>query len=174
MSRACIANLRCASRGAEARLGAVHPELQGYISSVLRTSPPSTRTTAYPTRPPGRTRFDRLFHIGRTSTFLCVDALKAAVTEAKRGRDTDLYVSAIEALQQVAPDDPAAKIDKAWVESTRRSNKDETKRLEAELRGYKHNLVKESIRVSPGWGSPPALTIPGREWTLTWGVLDWQ
>lgn len=41
-------------------------------------------------------------------------------------------------------------MDKAWIESTRKSNKDETKRLEAELRGYKHNLVKESIRVSPG------------------------
>lgn len=153
MSRACIADLTCASRGAEARLGAVHPELQGYIASVLRTSPDSSRPCELlltQRSPPGRTRFDRLFHIGRTSTFLCVDALKAAVTEAKRGRDSDLYVSAIETLQQVAPDDPAAKLDKAWIESTRKSNKDETKRLEAELRGYKHNLVKESIRVSPG------------------------
>lgn len=81
---------------------------------------------------------------------MCVDALKAAVAEAKRGEDIDIYVSAIEALRQVAPDDPEAKVDRPWIESTDRSKKEETKRLEAELRGYKHNLVKESIRVSPG------------------------
>lgn len=126
-----------------------------------------------PNLPSGRTRFDRLFHIGRTSTFLCVDALKAAVTEAKSGKDVDLYIDAIEALRQVAQDDPVAKFDKAWVESTKRSNKDETKRLEAELRGYKNNLVKESIRVSPGYGSL-APTYHLREQALTWGVLDWK
>lgn len=114
-------------------------------------SSPSMRTTVLTiTHSSGRTRFDRLFHIGRTSTFLCVDALKAAVAEAKRGEDIDIYVSAIEALRQVAPDDPEAKVDRPWIESTDRSKKEETKRLEAELRGYKHNLVKESIRVSPG------------------------
>jgi len=34
-----------------------------------------------------------------------------------------------------------------WVEGKKRENKREVERLENELKGYKNNLIKESIRV---------------------------
>jgi COP9 signalosome complex subunit 1 len=95
----------------------------------------------------GRTRFERLFFIGQHSVSLCVDALKAAVLEAKRGRDTDRYRLAQEMLVAVAPHEPEAIFDKEWMDRTVRENNIQTKRLEDELKGYKNNLIKESIRV---------------------------
>lgn len=95
----------------------------------------------------GRTRFDRLLLIGQCSVPLCVDALKAAVAEAKRGKDIQRYRDAFECIRVAAPDEPEAKWDEAWVTATGKANKAETHRLETELKGYKNNLVKESIRV---------------------------
>jgi COP9 signalosome complex subunit 1 len=47
----------------------------------------------------------------------------------------------------VAPDDPDARLDMNWMETTAKQVKAETDRLEFELKGYKNNLIKESIRV---------------------------
>lgn len=95
----------------------------------------------------GRTRFDRLLLIGQCSVPLCVDALKLAVAEAKRGKDTQRYRDAWECIRIVAPQEPEAAFDEAWVATTEKSNKAEQYRLEAELKGYKNNLIKESIRI---------------------------
>ncbi|KAL2139600.1 hypothetical protein VTI28DRAFT_4941 [Corynascus sepedonium] len=95
----------------------------------------------------GRTRFDRLFLIGRSSVPLCVDALKAAIAEAKRGKDTHRYREAVECLRVAAPSEPEATYDQAWLEAQEAANKVETNRLLAELKGYKNNLIKESIRM---------------------------
>jgi len=97
--------------------------------------------------PPGRTRFDRLYFIARSSVVLCIEALKAAIAEAKSGKDTHRYREAWECIRIAAPNEPEAQFDKIWVETTDMTNKAETHRLEAELKGYKNNLVKESIRV---------------------------
>lgn len=80
---------------------------------------------------------------------LCVDALKAAVNEARKGRDTEAYREAVELLHLVAPHEPEAALDTTWIANTNRTNKAEAARLEAELKGYKNNLIKESIRVRP-------------------------
>jgi COP9 signalosome complex subunit 1 len=86
--------------------------------------------------------------IGRTSTRLCVDALKAAVAEAKKGKDIDRYTKAVEHLYSISPTEQESVLEGAWVERIQQANKAETQRLEAELKGYKNNLIKESIRVS--------------------------
>lgn len=95
----------------------------------------------------GRTRFDRLFLIGRCSVPLCVDALKAAIAEAKRGRDPQRYREAVECLRIAAPSEPEAIFDQAWLDNVETSNRVETHRLTAELKGYKNNLIKESVRM---------------------------
>lgn len=79
---------------------------------------------------------------------LCVDALKAAVAEAKRGRDTQRYREAVECLRIASPSEPEATLDQEWLDSQEAANKAETNRLLTELKGYKNNLIKESIRVS--------------------------
>lgn len=95
----------------------------------------------------GRTRYDRLFLIGISSTHLCHEALKAAVSEAKRGKDVGRYENAVAALHEIAPDSPEAKLDTAWMDRVNKMVKTETDKLEQELKGYKNNLIKESIRV---------------------------
>jgi COP9 signalosome complex subunit 1 len=76
-----------------------------------------------------------------------VEALKAAVAEAKSGKDIGRYHAAVEALHEVSPGDPDASPDVTWLAKMTRQVKTETDRLEAELKGYKNNLIKESIRV---------------------------
>jgi COP9 signalosome complex subunit 1 len=80
---------------------------------------------------------------------LCIDALKAAIKEAKGGKDVRRYKEAWDAIRIAAPNDPDAVRDEEWIDRTTRANKTETARLETELKGYKNNLIKESIRVRP-------------------------
>ncbi len=96
----------------------------------------------------GKTRLDRLLLIGSSSTYLYLEALKAAIAEAKQGKDVGRYASAVEVLRQIAPEDPDATADLAWIDKTTKQVKMETDRLEQELKGYKNNLIKESIRVN--------------------------
>lgn len=96
----------------------------------------------------GRTRLDRLLAIARTSTVLCVDALKLAINEVvSEGRDVQLYRDACELLRLLGPDEPEAKYNGAWVSETEKANRSDSHHLEAELKKYKNNLVKESIRM---------------------------
>lgn len=95
----------------------------------------------------GRTRLERLILIGVSSTYLGVEALKIATIEAKNGRDIKRYLEAQSHLEVIGPQEREAVRDQAWIESTDRQNQAETARLEGELKGYKNNLIKESIRV---------------------------
>lgn len=95
----------------------------------------------------GRTRFDRLHLIGTCSSYLSTEALKAAIAEAKSSKDVLRYERAVAALAEVAPKEGEAIPDTEWVDRTNKIVKAETDRLEHELKGYKNNLIKESIRV---------------------------
>lgn len=59
----------------------------------------------------------------------------------------ELYQAVTKALYQIVPDDPDATLDAAWIAKTQMEVNKETARLEAELKGYRNNLIKESIRV---------------------------
>ncbi|KAL1963827.1 hypothetical protein VTN77DRAFT_7758 [Rasamsonia byssochlamydoides] len=119
----------------------------GRRSYVKVDDPPKFDLDSYIANYTGRTRFDRLFLIGTCSTYLSTEALKAAVTEAKSGKDVGRYQKAVQALAEVAPNEPEAVLDTDWVERTQKLVRAETDRLEHELRGYKNNLIKESIRM---------------------------
>ena len=95
----------------------------------------------------GRTRFDRLLLIGTSSSYLYLEALKAAIAEAKQGSDVGRYESAVSSLREISPNDPDAMLDVAWVGTTKAQVKRNTDTLELELKTYKNNLIKESIRV---------------------------
>ncbi|KAI1082184.1 26S proteasome subunit RPN7-domain-containing protein [Whalleya microplaca] len=118
-----------------------------YQGSIIVRDAPKLDLDLYVANYRGRTRFERLFLIGQCSVPLCLDALKAAVAEAKNGKDVQQYRDAWECIRIVAPDEPEARWDEAWVAATSKANKDETHRLETQLKGYKNNLVKESIRI---------------------------
>ncbi|KAL8722909.1 MAG: hypothetical protein Q9225_000679 [Loekoesia sp. 1 TL-2023] len=95
----------------------------------------------------GRTRFDRLLLIGTTSPLLAPEALKYALAEAKQGRDVGRYDTAVSAIREIVPGDPSATPDLSWKEKINKQVKAESDRLETELKGYKNNLIKESIRM---------------------------
>ncbi|PQE13195.1 26S proteasome subunit RPN7 protein [Rutstroemia sp. NJR-2017a BBW] len=112
--------------------------------------PPSSPTTGRkkPLVVTGKlSQLERLLLIGSTSSFIGAEALKMAVHEAKAGKDTRFYLEAQSLLKAAAPDEPEAERDHQWVETTHKANVAETQRLEAQLKGYKNNLIKESIRM---------------------------
>ncbi|KAI1007315.1 COP9 signalosome complex subunit 1 [Podosphaera aphanis] len=95
----------------------------------------------------GRTRLERLIFIGLHSSVLGIEALRAAIHEAKEIRDVNSYLEAQGHLEKIGPFEPEAQKDLEWVTTTEQINLQETQRLEAELKQYKNNLIKESIRI---------------------------
>ncbi|KAJ0118439.1 hypothetical protein J7T55_009222 [Diaporthe amygdali] len=115
---------------------------------IVVTDIPKLDLESYIQNYKGRTRLDRLLTIARTSTVLSVDALKLVIHEVtSRGRDVQTYRDAYELLRLLGPDEPEAKYDNVWANETDKANRAETHHLEAELKKYKNNLVKESIRM---------------------------
>jgi COP9 signalosome complex subunit 1 len=96
----------------------------------------------------GQVRLDRLVSIFHSDSNFSMPALHLAITEAKAGVNVENYMTLASMLHSVAPDDPLATVDEAWVEATTKTAQAETARLEQELKQYKNNLIKESIRVS--------------------------
>ncbi|KAL1958047.1 hypothetical protein VTO42DRAFT_5259 [Malbranchea cinnamomea] len=121
---------------------------EGGGHEVIRVDgPPNFDLDSYIGNYAGRTKFDRLYLIGTCSSYLATDALKMAVAEAKSGKDVKAYEKAVQALAAVAPTDSDAVLDQGWVDRTTKVVKADTERLEHELKGYKNNLIKESIRM---------------------------
>jgi len=89
----------------------------------------------------------RLVTIAYSSTFLSADAFRLAIRQAKEGINVDLYGSLVDEFGKLLPDDPLAQKDAEWMQNQRRKAKTQTDRLEHELRQYRNNLIKESIRV---------------------------
>lgn len=58
-----------------------------------------------------------------------------------------MYTRLVEEFSLIVPEDPAALLDTAWAEKKTREIQQEQDRLEHELKSYKNNLIKESIRV---------------------------
>jgi COP9 signalosome complex subunit 1 len=77
-----------------------------------------------------------------------VEALKLAIREAKTGKDIKLYLDLQNTLEILAPGEPEAQRDQKWMERTEKQNAGRAQTLEAEVKEYKTNLVKESVRVS--------------------------
>ena len=67
--------------------------------------------------------------------------------EAKKGSDVRNYTEAAALYKKVARDSSADVLDPTWATKQEKKNNAETARLENELKGYKNNLIKESIRV---------------------------
>lgn len=111
-----------------------------HVSSTFRETRNLTAST-------GRTRFERLLLIGTSSSYLYLEALKAAVAEAKQGIDVQRYETAVSYIREIAPNDLDAIPDSDWIDRMKKQVKGATDKMELELKGYKNNLIKESIRV---------------------------
>lgn len=118
--------------------------------TAMQKDTPRLDLDSYISNYDGPLRLDRLIAIAKAPSILSLDALRLAVAAARSGNDTGKYTKLVEGLQQVAPNDPLAQLDKEYVSETNRKVKAESDRLEFELKQYKNNLIKESIRVRSG------------------------
>ncbi|UPX13567.1 uncharacterized protein EKO05_0004070 [Ascochyta rabiei] len=109
--------------------------------------PPKFDLESYIANYAGFTRIDRLHHVGSHSPYLAVDAYRLAIAEAKKGKNVNLYLQLVEEMAEIAPQDPAASMDTVWAEKKAQETQREQDRLEHELKSYKNNLIKESIRM---------------------------
>ncbi|ETI25908.1 hypothetical protein G647_02685 [Cladophialophora carrionii CBS 160.54] len=113
-------------------------DLAAYISNY-KGSPDSS---------PSRTVFRRLHLIASCSTVLAEEAARLALIEAKRGNDVRNYQEAVALLKWVSAGKNLDNLlDPLWAAQQEKKNNAETARLENELKGYKNNLIKESIRM---------------------------
>ncbi|KAH8692457.1 COP9 signalosome-like protein complex subunit 1 [Phaeosphaeriaceae sp. PMI808] len=111
------------------------------------TDAPKFDLESYISNYTGFTRIDRLHHIGSLSLYLAVDAYRLAINEAKKGKNVAIYTTLVDDFSCIAPEDAAAVMDTAWAEKKTRDTQQEQDRLEHELKSYKNNLIKESIRM---------------------------
>ncbi|KAL5114477.1 hypothetical protein ACEQ8H_007620 [Pleosporales sp. CAS-2024a] len=111
------------------------------------TDPPKFDLESYISNYAGFTRLSRLHHIGSHSPYFALDAYRLAIAEAKKTKNVPLYTALVEDFGNIAPQDPAALLDATWVERRTRETQQEQDRLEHELKSYKNNLIKESIRM---------------------------
>lgn len=109
------------------------------------TEDPKLDLESYIANYDGPTRLDRLTCIATSSRLsISREALRLALAEAKKGRDVDRYLAI---GQYASSHDIGATIDVEWATKTREIVTRETNKLEHELKGYKNNLIKESIRM---------------------------
>lgn len=91
-----------------------------------------------------------------------------AVIEAKKGSDVRNYHQAVALLKRVSSGRNLENLlDPAWAIQQEKKNNGETARLENELKGYKNNLIKESIRVSAEVGVNDSYVTDNRS---RWGM----
>lgn len=76
-----------------------------------------------------------------------MDALRIAVPESKMAKDPNIHLMVTGLLDDLDSGNELAVPDTEWVERKTKENQREIDRLEHELRGYKNNLIKESIRM---------------------------
>ena len=65
----------------------------------------------------------------------------------KKSSDVPRYKQAVATLASIDPSDPDARTDEEWVDRVLRKVVSETEKYDTQLKSYKHNLIKESIRV---------------------------
>ncbi|KAI8825606.1 26S proteasome subunit RPN7-domain-containing protein [Fimicolochytrium jonesii] len=110
---------------------------------------PTIDLDSYTANYSGRTKIVRLLHIAEWSPPLSIDAYKLALQELRNTLDYQLYIDVHRKLNHSLEErrQPPVALDAAWVNHAKKEFKDKSEKLEQELKGYKVNLIKESIRM---------------------------
>ncbi|KAJ3032870.1 cop9 signalosome complex subunit [Rhizophlyctis rosea] len=97
----------------------------------------------------GHTKIDRLWFIADRCPPLAVDALKMALEALKTTSNTLKYHQVHQKLTDILAyhHQPLPSFDTRWYEETTSASNAKRNRLEQELKTYKNNLIKESIRM---------------------------
>ncbi|KAJ3089637.1 cop9 signalosome complex subunit [Quaeritorhiza haematococci] len=119
-------------------------------SRAMTVENPTLDLDAYISNYTGHTKIERLIFIAERCPTLQVDAYKLALAEIKNTLNTTKYITVVNRLNEALNArnmGGQVPVDQAWVETTQKLARAKTEKLEAELRSYKNNLIKESIRM---------------------------
>lgn len=81
----------------------------------------------------------RLLHMAKVCPSLSRPAMDLAISTAKRGKDVQIYNKLCEI--------DGSPIDSTWAAQQHEENMRQLAKMESELKGYKNNLIRESIRM---------------------------
>jgi COP9 signalosome complex subunit 1 len=100
------------------------------------------------------TRIERLLFIADHCPPLQAEAYKLALDALKHTLNFAKYTTVLSKLNEAltAKYSPAVAADTQWIENAQRTARSQTEKLETDLKTYKNNLIKESIRVGSGTG----------------------
>lgn len=95
------------------------------------------------------TRIERLLFIAEHCPPLQIEAYKLALEALKKTLNFNKYLQTLTKMNEAlaAKHLPVVPVDTQWVETTQRAAKTQTDKLESDLKTYKNNVIKESIRV---------------------------
>ncbi|KAK9447543.1 26S proteasome subunit RPN7-domain-containing protein [Limtongia smithiae] len=116
-------------------------------SDLMATGSPRVDLETYISNYTGRNAVDRLLFIADRSPALAQQALELAVTQLIELKDVPRYESVVAKLASIAPASTLGHYDRAWADRVARETQNGGDRLEMELKSYKNNLIKESIRM---------------------------
>lgn len=88
----------------------------------------------------------RLAHVASRCPSLARQALTLSLADAKKGKDVQIYNRLCDLAANLGFKD-LGKQDTEWASRKDEENRRELARLESELKGYKNNLIRESIRM---------------------------
>ncbi|EME38172.1 hypothetical protein DOTSEDRAFT_57684 [Dothistroma septosporum NZE10] len=114
--------------------------------STANLPPPTFDLETYASNYEGPLLPLRLAHIATHCPTLSRQALTLAFDHAKNGKDVQLYHRLLDLAINLGFED-LGREDTEWAAKKDEENRRELSRLESELRGYKNNLIRESIRM---------------------------
>ncbi|CAJ0916573.1 5705_t:CDS:10 [Entrophospora sp. SA101] len=119
------------------------------MSFIIVDAPNNLDLEAYIANYTGHTKVDRLLFIASRCLALQIDAYKLAIQELRNSLDTNQYLYAASKFNEVLASRGLLlyQVDSSWVDSTQKLAKQRLEKMELELKNYKNNLIKESIRM---------------------------
>eukprot|EP00112_Aurelia_sp_Birch-Aquarium-sp1_P001823 Seg1198.3 transcript_id=Seg1198.3/GoldUCD/mRNA.D3Y31 product="COP9 signalosome complex subunit 1" protein_id=Seg1198.3/GoldUCD/D3Y31 len=129
----------------------------GYAEDNFTVESPTLDLDVYASSYKGLTKLLRLLFIAKHCPNLAVDALRIASTSAKSTHNTDVYKEVMRKLTEAygSRESPATvaegqgyapQIDQNWLDTTEKRAQTKLETLETDLKFYKSNSIKESIR----------------------------
>jgi len=94
----------------------------------------------------GNILIQRLRFIGTHSDYHRVDALRLGLQALKKSLNVEAYLEFHEQLVNLVGKDAAGPKDESWINQTRQNAITTTERLDADIRNFKGNSVKETIK----------------------------
>ncbi|KAL1920755.1 uncharacterized protein VTP21DRAFT_11390 [Calcarisporiella thermophila] len=118
------------------------------IDKIIVEYPNNLDLDTYIANYKGHTKIDRLIFIAERCPPLRIDAYSLALKEIKETTyDVQKYTQTLQRLNEARGVETESAEIKSWAETTQRRANQLTEKLEQELRTYKNNSIRESIRM---------------------------